>query len=397
MPEVSAVRGRWPTASPDSEIARILLAFLATAGLFYVNIMPALIDGLIEGLGFSNKEAGLVGSANVYGAAVGAISIVFLVKHIRWRGAAYILLGLLILFDVFSIFVADASVMIATRFGHGTVGGMLVGIGFSVISRTKEVDRTFGYLLSIQFGLGGLGIMVLPPLVPEYGTSALFFSLIAFSLVTMLLVPFLSEYPPKDTPAVRVRGKQSWIYIGLALLAIFLFQAANMGVYAYAIGIGKNALLDSGFINASLGLAAWVAIAGSVLVIVLSTRFGRLIPVSIALVLTIGGIWALHFSNLNPNSWASSVYWWSNVLVGITWAFTISYLLGMCSEFDSTGQMAALGGFASKMGLASGPAVAAVIVGADNYSRVINVAVIALILCIAVFFVPARMLDRRSG
>ena len=130
MPEVSAVRGRWPTASPDSEVARILLAFLATAGLFYVNIMPALIDGLIEGLGYSNKEAGLVGSANVYGAAVGAISIVFLVKHIRWRGAAYILLGLLILFDVFSIFVADASVMIATRFGHGTVGGMLVGIGF---------------------------------------------------------------------------------------------------------------------------------------------------------------------------------------------------------------------------------------------------------------------------
>jgi MFS family permease len=213
----------------------------------------------------------------------------------------------------------------------------------------------------------------------------------------MLLVPFLSEYPPKDTPAVRARGKQSWIYIGLALLAIFLFQAANMGVYAYAIGIGKNALLDSGFINASLGLAAWVAIAGSVLVIVLSTRYGRLIPVSIALVLTVGGIGALHFSNLNPNSWATSVYWWSNVLVGITWAFTISYLLGMCSEFDSSGQMAALGGFASKMGLASGPAVAAVIVGTDDYSRVINVAVIALILCIAVFFVPARMLDRRSG
>jgi hypothetical protein len=37
---------RFPTASPDGEIARVLLAFLATAGIFYVNIMPAIVDGL---------------------------------------------------------------------------------------------------------------------------------------------------------------------------------------------------------------------------------------------------------------------------------------------------------------------------------------------------------------
>ena len=30
-------------AAPDGEIARVLLAFLAAAGLFYVNIMPALV------------------------------------------------------------------------------------------------------------------------------------------------------------------------------------------------------------------------------------------------------------------------------------------------------------------------------------------------------------------
>jgi hypothetical protein len=75
-------RKLFPVASPNGEIARVLLAFLATAGLFYVNIMPALVDGLIEGLGFSNREAGLVGSANVYGAAVGAFSAVFVVKRV---------------------------------------------------------------------------------------------------------------------------------------------------------------------------------------------------------------------------------------------------------------------------------------------------------------------------
>ena len=37
-----------PKVSPNSMTARFLLAFLATAGFFYVNIMPALVDGLPE-------------------------------------------------------------------------------------------------------------------------------------------------------------------------------------------------------------------------------------------------------------------------------------------------------------------------------------------------------------
>jgi hypothetical protein len=87
---------RLPKVSPDSMLARVLLAFLATAGFFYVNIMPALVDGLKVGLGFSNKQAGLVGSCNVYGAAGGAFLIVFSVRRINWRAAAhFFLLGLL--------------------------------------------------------------------------------------------------------------------------------------------------------------------------------------------------------------------------------------------------------------------------------------------------------------
>jgi len=387
---------KFPVAEPNSEIARVLLAFLATAGLFYVNIMPALVDGLIEGLGFSNREAGFVGSANVYGAAVGAFSAVFVVKHINWRFAAVILLFGLMAFDFASMFVTSANVLIGTRFVHGCIGGLLVGIGFAVISRTTHADRTFGYLLTIQFGLGGLGLIYLPGLVPEYGTTALFLSLVTFSFVTLLMLPFLSDYPPKTTVAAAATRSNHKKLAALALIATFLFQAANMGIYAFAIGIGKHAMLEISFISGALGIAAWLAIAGSILVIVMSTKFGRLIPVGIAIVLTAVGIWMLHYSDIKPGGWETSVYWWSNVLVGVTWAFVISYLLGMCSEFDSTGQMAALGGFASKMGLATGPAVAAMVVGQSNYGLLINIAIIALVACLIVMFLPARALDRES-
>ena len=208
-------------AKPDGEVARILLAFLATAGIFYINIMPAIVDGLKEGLAFTNKQAGLVASANTYGAAIGAFLIVFLVKHIDWRKYSYALLFLLISIDLSCIFLSNANTMIGVRFVYGLCGGALVGIGFSVMSRTSEVSRTFGYLLTIQFGLGGLGIIYLPELVPIFGTKALFLSLAAFGVVTMLMVPFLSNYPAREQVDRRVGGL---IPSGPAVLALIVLD-----------------------------------------------------------------------------------------------------------------------------------------------------------------------------
>jgi predicted MFS family arabinose efflux permease len=386
---------RFPTAKSDGEIARVLLAFLATAGIFYINIMPAIVDGLIEGLGFSNQEAGFVASSNTYGAALGAFVVVFFVKRLEWRTSAYLLLLGLICIDLASMLLSNANALIMLRALHGFLGGSLVGIGFAVMSRTTEVSRSFGYLLTIQFGLGGLGIMFLPGLVPAFGTKALFLSLVAFSTVTLLMLPFLDDYPPGREHPDRIAGKIRYIPAAAALLATFLFQAANMAVYAYAIGIGKFAGLSMSFISNSLGISAWIAIAGSVLVILLSTRFGRLRPVAFAILVTAAATWVLHYSYVNPDNWLSSVYWLANLVIAITWAFTISYLLGMNAEFDTTGQMAALGGFASKMGLASGPAIAALLVGEENYGLIITAATIALVLCFLFVIQPARILDSK--
>jgi predicted MFS family arabinose efflux permease len=91
-----------PKVSPNSMKARIFIAFLASAGLFYVNIMPAIVNGLIEALGFTNQQAGNVASANMYGAAVGALSIVFLIKKLNWRLISIVFLSALITIDLLS-------------------------------------------------------------------------------------------------------------------------------------------------------------------------------------------------------------------------------------------------------------------------------------------------------
>ena len=372
-------------------IARIFLAFLTTAGLFYVNIMPTIVSGLIEALGFSNQQAGNIASANMYGAASGALFIVFLIKRLNWQLAATLFLGGLIAIDLVSIRLTDPTVMLFVRFFHGFIGGMLVGTGFSLIARTTQPDRTFGVLLFVQFGFGGLGIMFIPGLVPAFGTQILFYSLVAFSVATLMMLPFLPAYavdPVKKQVKQATTGKSQGLPIALTLATIFLFQAANMGLFAFIIGLGEHYQLELDFISTTLGIANWLGLAGAGLVIVIGSRFGYLKTLLAGILFTAIAIWVLHFSNI-PWIWITS-----NFLIGITWGFTISYLLGLASRFDVTGQMAAMGGFASKMGLASGPVITAMLLGEDNYALIITVATVVMVFTLITIWVPARLQDR---
>jgi predicted MFS family arabinose efflux permease len=268
---------------------------------------------------------------------------------------------------------------------------MLVGTGFSVIARTQGPDRTFGVLLFVQFGLGGLGVMTLPGLVDLFGTQALFLALIAFSTVTLLMLPFLPEYKV-DEAAVAQRkldhGKIKLRPLVMTLLAIFLFQAANNSLYAYIIGLGEFFGQQGAMITTTLGVAAWLGLVGAGLVVVISDRLGYLKSLLAGMLVTIIGTWAFLFSDVG---W---IWITANCLIGITWAYTISYLLGLVSRFDATGQMAAMGGFASKMGLASGPAIAALLLGENNYPLITWAAVAGLTLSLLIVLLPARMQDR---
>lgn len=380
-----------PKVSPNSMTARVFLAFLASAGLFYVNIMPAIVSGLIEALGFTNQQAGNVASANMYGAATGALFIVFLIKRLNWQLASTLFLCGLILIDLLSIGISDPTILLLVRFLHGFIGGMLVGTGFSLMARTTQPDRTFGVLLFVQFGFGGLGIMFIPGLVPELGTQVLFYSLIAFSVATFMMLPFLPGYPVKTEKAQEKNTSGGGIQMRpliLTLATIFLFQAANMGLFAFIIGLGEYYSLEMGFISTTLGVANWLGLAGAGLVIVIGSRFGYLKSVLAGIVFTTLAIWALLYSNV-PWIWIAS-----NCMIGITWGFTISYLLGLASRFDSTGQMAAMGGFASKMGLASGPVVTAMLLGEDNYELIIMVATAVMVITAVTVWLPARLQDR---
>ena len=380
----------FPKAKKDSMLVRVLISFLTTAGLFYVNIMPALIDGFKQALHFSNQQAGFISSVNAYGTAVGAFAVIFYIKKINWRITVALLLLALIAIDLSCIKITNPDTLALVRFLHGCVGGSLVGIGFAVTARTKDSDKTFGVLLVVQFGLGGLGMMYIPQLVPDFGIKVLYLSLVAFSSVTLLMLPFISDY--KLGKDVKKLTPSSWKLLSqrplqFTLSSIFLFQAANMGLYAFIFGLGKHYGLSVEFLSVSLAWAAWIAILGPVLVIWMSTRFGLFKPLAIGIFFTIIGTIILLYSDVKL------IWIIANIGVGITWAFVNPYLFSICARLDDNGQVAAMGSVASKLGLATGPAVVGLLLANDNYSLVIIIASIVLLISLFTSLAAAKLVD----
>lgn len=379
------------TFDQSSIIAAIFYSILATAGLFYVNLGGAFLSAFVDGLGVERDVAGFIVSANKYGAAFGALIATFLVKRLDWRKTVKLLFLCLIVFDLISTQISNPQTLILLRFIHGSIGGLSVGFGLSIIARTYNPDKIFGMLLVVQYSFGSLGIFAVPRLVDAYGYGAVFGTLISFTLMTLIILPYI---PNVKSPLDKNSTNKNLFKIPLnsmlilALCALFLFQASNMGVADYAFELGKDIDLENSNISNILTIANLISISGGLLVYVLGTKYGRTIPLIIGISTASIFTFLLHYSE------NVSIYFLANTITGIAWGFTIPYLLGLCATFDLHGQMAALAGFISKMGLASGPLVGSLFIMTKGFSFIINIATISLLIAMILSaFVSSKQVD----
>jgi predicted MFS family arabinose efflux permease len=240
-------------------------------------------------------------------------------------------------------------------------------------------------LLTVQYGAGGLGIMFLPGLAHQYGAKVLFLALAGFTVGTLIMLPFLAAYPPRERTAAQIRepGRIRRGPLVRTLIAVFLFQAANMGLSAFIIPLARHYGLADPFIRGTIGIANWIGVLGSIAVIWMAGRVGRTLPILGVLILSIAGTAAF------PRSDLGFVFIIANVITAIGWSFLIPYFFGMCAHFDPAGQSATLAGFFSKLGFATGPAAAALLIGQDNYALLIGVSLIGLAV-----IAPVRLLDQ---
>lgn len=370
------------------------LALLGTAGFFYVNLAAAIVDGLVGTLGYTSAQAGAVMSANIYGASVGGLIAVFVVRRWPWRRSLLGLFGALVVLEGASMFVHAYPVLLPLRALDGLVGGLSVGIALSLLARTHFPDRAFGALLVFQFVFGGFGSWLLPGWVANHGTWVLFACTTGMNVVALCTAMFVRVGDEREAgrrTQGASAGRTTWLLTGFALLALFLFQAANMGLFAFIIPLGQHYALTLQFISRTVGWTTWIGTLGAVCVITFGTRMGRAKPLLLAMVVTVIGIVGFFWSD------RSAVFFAANASTAITWSFVVPYLFGIVATLDRSGRLATLAGFISGLGLASGPLFAGWTVQPHDFAPLIGLALAFFAVATASMLAAAVRVDRLAG
>jgi predicted MFS family arabinose efflux permease len=370
----------------DGLAIRVIASLIPTAGVFYIVAMPVLVDALKVASGLTTREAGLISAANMYGGAFGSAVLALYSRRAHWDKLANWLLPALIIADALSAWVHSAAVLAVLRFAQGCLGGALVGAGYLLISRIPIPSRTFAMSILAQVLLGAGMVSTFPLLVRDHGIGVVYGTMCLFSALTWALLQRLptvvcanANPTPTGTPKVP-SGR-----IVISLVTVALFQAGNMAIYANEVGLGQSLGHSVSFISSSLGLCGFVELLGPLAVVLLPTTAGFRWPVLAALLAALLGV-ALLFLARTPGVWLTAIILWR-----LGWSCGLPMLFGLCALLDSTGRAPAWVAFTSKLGLATGPLLAAFALGADRFAALTGVAIVLLAVAMLAAIAMAQM------
>lgn len=372
--------------SANHPLAYFFLAFIAMAGLSYINYLPSVVNTLAGGLDFSNAQAGQIVAINGYGGLLGSTVAIFLVRRIHWQPTMYLFLALLAMIDIGTLWVEHYGVMLGWRFLAGTCGGLCVGIGFSVLARLNNPDRAFGTLLLIQFSIGSLVIYGLPALEALLNAYAVFGIMAGFVALSLAMMPFLPSLPQDSQSTEPHMPLPKWCgHTLLLMLAITTYQIAASAVWAYVGLIGLGAGIDADHVSLSIATTGLLGLLGAMLPVISGKRFGRLYWVIAGVVLSVISALLLSVSQLTPLLYVTSM-----ASLFFSWPAVQSYLLAVTAEMDRSGRLSTIAAVVSSVGLASGPLLASSLLDDGNFTAMLYACVLTFLTTIFLLFKPVQ-------
>ena len=141
-------------------------------------------------------------------------------------------------------------------------------------------------------------------------------------------------------------------------------NVADVAIWVFTEQIGVRIGISPNTIGLLLGIGTGLGLLGALLAAVISDRFGRLIPITIALLL-------LAASNIGLGQ-AETItgYAFSLLPLNLAILFLTPYFLGTLSSLDTHGSWTAATGVIGPLAYATGPLLAGMIIVDGSYSAV---------------------------
>jgi predicted MFS family arabinose efflux permease len=328
-------------------------------------VLPLLVGATVELWGFTAKQAGLIGGADMLGAAVSALCVSFMVPRGRWR--LLILCGSLVatVADALSGLTGQFLALLLSRIVAGVGEGVVVTIATVSIAETRHPDRVYGFAGAGLVAYASPALYLMPSLLASVGLRGAFWLLAGLTAAATLLVPQLpdsgrlSEKSPTPIGKLRI-SRPSFIGLG----GVFFYCLAQGAVWAYLDRIGTAHHIDAPHVSMALALSAIAGLLGALLASWLDVRYGRLKPLLGSGLGTVIALLTLNESNLFAAFVAMTA------LFNFSWNLSAPYQFAALAELDPSRRTVALGGVIASAGVAAGPMVAAALISERSVQNV---------------------------
>ncbi|MSR09577.1 MAG: MFS transporter [Gammaproteobacteria bacterium] len=374
------------TDKPTTLIAALLLSCV---GVFAIMAGPIMTEVLVAALGLPADAAGQIFAVEALGTALAPLAATLWMGRVKWRNAAIFALLVVVAGNIVSSYQTTAGALTALRFAIGFLGqGTAFTLAIGIISGSAQKDRNFAFLIAAQVVLGVLCFLVLP-FPKDAGVGGVLLPLAGLALLTLATVGWIPQ-PSAAGAGHQAAGGGGSAGPAFIALAVMLIWCTGLGaIWAFVKLIGSSGGIDPAQVGLALGISTGVATLGALAASWLGDRIGRIIPVTVALLVQVVMIFLLQ-GQMGFLQFAITA-----AVFQIFWNLTGPYLMGTIALSDNTGKVSLLIPTAQIGGFFLGPVIAGQFLTGQGFGPANTVAIVCCLLALALFIPTAMRLKKR--
>ena len=177
----------------NSRRSIIAIVYLAVVGPCVFILQPGFVQGLVEHLGLTEQQAGLIASAEMFGLATTTVLLSFVSSKVTWRNFVTLCLFICVLGNLASLGQSDFNTLAIIRYVTGLGSGGIISLTFTMMGLTERSDRNFGYIIVWVLTYGAFGLLLMPQAYATIGMNGVLVFFAAFCALGLIFVKHLPD------------------------------------------------------------------------------------------------------------------------------------------------------------------------------------------------------------
>ncbi len=370
--------------------ANVAALGLYTAGGLFWAFLPFFVGLNISSGGFSQAQAGSLGSGYLIGFSVTSLTALWWVSRFAWRTlalpAAVLAVSALLLLACVDGYAASLGIVCVI----GVTMGIFWTIAYRIFSESANPERSFAIGIVVSYtALALVSFVIGRHIAPQFGLAGA-----SYFLGVLILLLGLSSFLLPRGGAASDSGTGEFIWrppapVLLALLGILGTAFAFAAVWAFAERIGVDAGFNAARISPVIASNLLASALGSVVATVLAARGGRALPLLAGMLLLLIAVVAL--------AQPANFWLYATAVAGLGFAigFVLPYQMGNLAALDSANQFVVLIAAAQGIGSALGPSLGGI--AADAGGLDLLIATVAAVIVVSAAMTLATLRAREAS